>query len=143
MDCRMNEILERDYNDKNTIIVRNAGANVEGLRRTLQDAVERYGGTEIHVLPHEDCGAMKAVVLKLKDGDPRIGEEMFDSLVRQFKRKYDEGHQGQQGRGEDQPEDPVRERRERPEGHGSDIEAGRLRRDKQERPIREARPAGA
>jgi hypothetical protein len=87
----MNEILESEYNDKDTVIIRNAGANVEGLRGTLQDAVERYGATEIHVLPHEDCGAMKAVVMKLRDNDPRIDDEMFDSLVRQFRRKYDEG----------------------------------------------------
>jgi carbonic anhydrase len=91
MDRRMNGILVSEYNDKDTVIVRNAGANVEGLRGTLQEAVGKYGATEIHVLPHEDCGAMKAVVLKLKDDDPRIGEGMFDSLVRQFKRKYDEG----------------------------------------------------
>jgi hypothetical protein len=92
MDRRMNEILEREYGNAETVIVRNAGADVEGLRRTMQKLVEENDVTEICIVPHTDCGAMKAVVLKLKDNDPRMDDETFAALVGQFKAQYGKGN---------------------------------------------------
>ncbi|MEM0177086.1 hypothetical protein [Metallosphaera sp.] len=35
MDRRLNQFLEKNFNDGNTIFVRNAGASVNSLRNTL------------------------------------------------------------------------------------------------------------
>jgi len=91
MDCRMNGILEEDYGDDDTVIVRNAGANVAGLKGTLRELVKSNGVEEIRIIPHTDCGAMKAVVLRLKDNDSRIDDSTFDTLVGQFELLYKEG----------------------------------------------------
>lgn len=85
MDCRMNNILKDRYGNQDAVVVRNAGANVHSLKYTLKQAVADYDATELHILPHTDCGAMKAVVLKLKKNDERIDESICASLVDQFK----------------------------------------------------------
>jgi len=70
MDRRLNRYLDQ-WNDGNTVFVRNAGSNVGSLRDTLKLL---KGADEIVVLPHTDCGAMGVVHKALS------GEKMPDVL---------------------------------------------------------------
>ncbi len=88
MDRRLNEFLEREYNDGNTIFVRNAGANVGSLKATLSLL---KSADEIVILPHTDCGAMGVVEKALK------GESLpssLEPLISPF-RKYSNYTKGQ------------------------------------------------
>ena len=60
MDRRLNEYLD-SLNDGETIFLRNAGANLNGLKTTLNVLLNNENITEIKVITHTDCGAMKTV----------------------------------------------------------------------------------
>ncbi|ABP94567.1 MULTISPECIES: carbonic anhydrase [Metallosphaera] len=81
MDRRLNQFLEKNFNDGNTIFVRNAGANVNSLRNTLALLKK---ADEILLLPHTDCGAMGVVEKALK-GEKLPAE--LEPLISPF-RKY-------------------------------------------------------
>ncbi|WP_231961140.1 MULTISPECIES: carbonic anhydrase [Sulfolobaceae] len=82
MDRRLNHFLRENYSD--SIVVRNAGANMLSLSKTL----EKYKNMidEVIVLPHTDCGAMKVVFSSIKEGK-KITSIVEDKLVNQFRDK--------------------------------------------------------
>jgi len=64
MDRRLNEYLD-SLNDGNTIFLRNAGANLYAVRNTIDALLDNENITEIRVITHTDCGAMKSVAAAL------------------------------------------------------------------------------
>lgn len=74
MDRRLNEYLD-SINDGKTVFVRNAGANVRPLRRTLGELLDGKQIIKILIIPHTDCGAMGAVYNAL------IKDEKFSSDI--------------------------------------------------------------
>lgn len=79
MDRRLNAYLKKNYGD--AIVVRNAGANLKSLQKTLEKY--KYSATEVIILPHTDCGAMKVVYSSLKEGK-KITSLVEENLVSQF-----------------------------------------------------------
>ncbi len=79
MDRRLNYYIRENYSD--SIVIRNAGANILSLSKTL----EKYKNIvdEVIVLPHTDCGAMKVVYSSIKEGK-KITSIVEDKLVNQF-----------------------------------------------------------
>lgn len=61
MDRRLNRYLDENYNDGNTLFLRNAGANAHCMLQSISDAVSSGSIDSIVVLGHTDCGAMKVV----------------------------------------------------------------------------------
>ncbi|AWR97480.1 carbonic anhydrase [Acidianus sulfidivorans JP7] len=79
MDYRLSEeILKRA--DNNTLIIRNAGANVFELKDKLRN-MKDIG--EVIFLPHTDCAAMKLVNSILKEGK-NVDNEITEKLVKPF-----------------------------------------------------------
>ncbi|BCS92468.1 carbonic anhydrase [Metallosphaera javensis (ex Sakai et al. 2022)] len=81
MDRRLNEYLEKNFNDGNTVFVRNAGANVNSLKNTISLLKK---ADEILILPHTDCGAMGVVERALKGEKLPEGLEPLISPFRKF-----------------------------------------------------------
>ncbi|MEM3939702.1 MAG: carbonic anhydrase [Saccharolobus sp.] len=79
MDRRLNNYLKKNY--EHSIIIRNAGANINSLQKTL----EKYKdiADEVVVLPHTDCGAMKVVYSSLVEGK-KLTELVENKLSSQF-----------------------------------------------------------
>ncbi|MEL9969752.1 MAG: carbonic anhydrase, partial [Metallosphaera sp.] len=78
MDRRLNEFLEKNYNDGETVFIRNAGANINSLKET-KALIKK--ADEIIILPHTDCGAMGVVERALN------GEKLpngLDTLISPF-----------------------------------------------------------
>jgi len=83
MDYRLSEeILKWAGND--ALILRNAGANVNGLKEALRSFGDQVD--EVIYLPHTDCAALKLVYSAIKEGK-RVDPEIEEKLVRQFKDK--------------------------------------------------------
>ncbi len=62
MDRRLSGYLDSKYNDGKTLFMRNAGANVSDLERSIREALMEYPEIEsLHVAAHTDCGAMGVV----------------------------------------------------------------------------------
>ncbi|ARM76179.1 carbonic anhydrase [Acidianus manzaensis] len=82
MDYRLSEeILKRA--DNNTLIIRNAGANVYEIKDMLRNIKDV---DEVIFLPHTDCAAMKLVNSILKEGKD-VDKEIMNKLVEPFKGK--------------------------------------------------------
>lgn len=80
MDYRLSEeVLKRA--DQNTVIIRNAGANVYELKEALS-AYKDIG--EVIYMPHNDCAAMKLVYSVIKEGK-KIDREIMQKLISPFK----------------------------------------------------------
>ncbi|MGC8648570.1 MAG: carbonic anhydrase [Candidatus Micrarchaeia archaeon] len=84
MDRRLNKILDKE-NDGNTIMLRNAGANANGLYGSIKRAIENDVST-IKLMAHSDCGAMKVVYNSIKEG-AEASEEIDSTLISQFEGK--------------------------------------------------------
>ncbi|MFP3279267.1 MAG: carbonic anhydrase [Candidatus Micrarchaeota archaeon] len=81
MDRRLNEYLD-SLNDGNTIFLRNAGANLYAVKNTVDALLNNENITEIKVITHTDCGAMKSVAAALS-GKLRLdlaGEVLVDKF---------------------------------------------------------------
>ena len=81
MDCRLNSKFENE-NEEGTVLVRNAGGNVNGVERTLRYMIENSGVRELHIATHTDCGAMKYVlgVLNGKSGENGLNSALVDQF---------------------------------------------------------------
>ncbi|BCU70844.1 carbonic anhydrase [Stygiolobus caldivivus] len=78
MDYRLTEeVLKRA--DKDTVIFRNAGANVKEFLSRLKEIKP----DEVVYLPHTDCAAMKLVYNVVKKGDA-VSENVKDKLISVF-----------------------------------------------------------
>ncbi len=82
MDRRLNAYLD-SLNSGNTILLRNAGANVSGLSYTLSELLRDENIKSIKVVTHTDCGAMKTVSKVLK-GELKLSEIATNTLVKKF-----------------------------------------------------------
>jgi hypothetical protein len=82
MDRRLVEKL-KGYDNGDTLIVCNAGANVLGLRGTIARLVGENKFTEIIVFTHDQCGAMKIVSDHLFNNQ-RVTSDVYAHLVKQF-----------------------------------------------------------
>ncbi|MGC8669529.1 MAG: carbonic anhydrase [Candidatus Micrarchaeia archaeon] len=82
MDRRLNSIIDKQ-NNQSTIILRNAGANVEGLSNSITSMLNAHNISKIILMPHTDCGAMKVVYGAIKNGI-KPSNEIYDRLVKQF-----------------------------------------------------------
>jgi len=84
MDYRLTEEIQKEA-DSNTLIFRNAGANVKEFIERLKEIKP----DEIVYLPHTDCAAMKLVFNVVKKGD-KVSNEVKENLVSQFTgKKFD------------------------------------------------------
>ena len=81
MDYRLTEEIQKEA-DSNTLIFRNAGANVKEFIERLKEIKP----DEIIYLPHTDCAAMKLVFNVIKKGD-KVSNEVEEKLVSQFTNK--------------------------------------------------------
>lgn len=79
MDYRLTEEIHKRA-DKDTLIFRNAGANV----KEFLDRLKELKPDEIIYLPHTDCAAMKLVYNVIKKGD-QVNAEIDEKLISQFK----------------------------------------------------------
>lgn len=79
MDYRLSEEILKKI-DQNTIILRNAGANVYELREVLTTYT---GVEEVIYLPHTDCAAIKLVNAVLKEGK-KADNVIMEKLVKPF-----------------------------------------------------------
>jgi carbonic anhydrase len=82
MDRRLVEKM-KTYDNSETIIVCNAGANVYGLRGTIASLINENKFSEIFVFTHDHCGAMKIVSDHLFYGK-RATADVYVHLVKQF-----------------------------------------------------------
>ncbi|BAB65683.1 carbonic anhydrase [Sulfurisphaera tokodaii] len=80
MDYRLTEEIQKRA-DNNTLIFRNAGANVN----EFIDRLKEIKPDEIIYLPHTDCAAMKLVFNVIKNND-KVNEEVENKLVKQFRK---------------------------------------------------------
>ena len=81
MDRRLNRYLD-SLNDGYTIFLRNAGANLYAVKNTVDALLNNENITEIKVITHTDCGAMKSVAAALS-GKLRLdlaGEVLVDKF---------------------------------------------------------------
>lgn len=82
MDYRLTEEIQRRAT-QDTLIFRNAGANVKEFIKRLKEIKPE----EILYLPHTDCAAMKLVYNVVKQGD-KVKDEVERNLISQFRGKY-------------------------------------------------------
>ncbi|AAY80612.1 carbonic anhydrase [Sulfolobus acidocaldarius] len=80
MDRRLNRYLAENFND--SIVIRNAGANVNSLKTTLIKYKNLID--EVVLLPHTDCGAMKVVYSNIVEGKKATSTAVEDKLIKQF-----------------------------------------------------------
>ena len=59
MDTRLNDLIEKRYGDKNTVMFRTAGANVISIMDTITEMVSSGKVKEVVIAPHTDCGMLK------------------------------------------------------------------------------------
>src|SRR5579872_3693509 len=85
MDRRLPEKI-KEYDNVDTVIISNAGANVFGLKHTIGQLVQENKFTEIRVITHDNCGAMKLVTQHLFEMK-RTPSNIYVHLVRQFENK--------------------------------------------------------
>jgi len=85
MDRRLVEKL-KEFDNSETVVISNAGANVFGLKNTITHLLHENNFTEIKIITHDNCGAMKLVtehLFEMKRATPNI----YVHLVRQFENK--------------------------------------------------------
>jgi hypothetical protein len=81
MDYRLSEEIEKRA-EKDTLILRNAGANVNGLK----DVLKEIKADEVVFMPHTDCAALKLVYSAIREGKS-VDPEIEKTLVSQFRGK--------------------------------------------------------
>ncbi|MGC8687615.1 MAG: carbonic anhydrase [Candidatus Micrarchaeia archaeon] len=86
MDMRLNGTIE-DSNVAGGLVLRNAGANISGMKGSIRGILDSENITEIKLMPHNDCGAMKVVYGALKKG-MGVSSEVKDALVSQFSAEH-------------------------------------------------------
>ena len=85
MDPRLNERLNELSGRDDVLILRNAGANVNGLRKSLQSVIDSGIGIKAIVsMQHNDCAANKFIKSIIDKERPEPSKILMDSLVRQF-----------------------------------------------------------
>jgi hypothetical protein len=85
MDRRLVEKL-KEYDNAETVIVSNAGANVLGLKITFTRLLQENNFAEIRIITHDNCGAMKLVsehLFEMRRATPNV----YVHLVRQFENR--------------------------------------------------------
>jgi carbonic anhydrase len=85
MDRRLVEKL-KEYDNAETVVISNAGANVFGLKNTIAQLLSENNFAEIRIITHDNCLAMKLVtehIFEMKRTPPNI----YVHLVRQFENK--------------------------------------------------------
>ncbi|MGC8676386.1 MAG: carbonic anhydrase [Candidatus Micrarchaeia archaeon] len=81
MDRRLNKILDSmNSGDDKRVFLRNAGAAVPGLERTIRYAIDNGNVSELLLVAHTDCGAMGYVYNAIKNGK----DGLHAGLVSQF-----------------------------------------------------------
>ena len=85
MDRRLVEKL-KGFDNVETVVVSNAGANVFGLRNTIAQLLNENNFAEIRIITHDNCGAMKLVAKHLFEMK-RTSPDIYIHLVRQFENK--------------------------------------------------------
>ncbi len=81
---RLSSFLDSEYNDADTIFLRNAGANVQTLLGSVKSVASANKIKEIIIAPHTDCGAM-GLVYKALHGEATTSKIVNECLVSQFK----------------------------------------------------------
>ncbi len=84
MDRRLNAHLDENYNDGNTLFLRNAGANAHCLLQSIGNAVNSGEIDSIVVLGHTDCGAMKVVFDAIVNRNGSYCNGIRDKIVNLF-----------------------------------------------------------
>jgi carbonic anhydrase len=80
MDYRLTEEVIKRAQEENSLIIRNAGANVFEIRDTLK----KLNPEKIIYLPHTDCAAMKLTYSVLKNGE-KVTPLVSKNLISVFK----------------------------------------------------------
>lgn len=84
MDRRLSSYLDKEYNNGNTIFLRNAGANARTLANSIKQLAIANHIKHLIVLPHTDCGAMGYVYNSIK-GELKPSLMIEEALVNQFR----------------------------------------------------------
>ncbi|WP_052349428.1 carbonic anhydrase [Candidatus Acidianus copahuensis] len=79
MDYRLTQTIRERSEKEDAYVFRNAGANVNGLRKALS----QIDAEEVIFMPHNDCAAMKLVYRVIKEGI-KVEDEIMKSLIDQF-----------------------------------------------------------
>lgn len=82
MDRRLNTLIEKDYPE--SIIIRNAGANVNPVIGEIKDIMQDKDIRKIVVAAHTDCEAMKKVYNVINKSDSAI-EDLEQNLISLFR----------------------------------------------------------
>ncbi len=82
MDRRLNMLIEKDYPE--SIIIRNAGANVNPVIGEIKDIMQDKDIRKIVVATHTDCGAMKKVYNVINKSDSAT-EDLEQNLISLFR----------------------------------------------------------
>ena len=85
MDRRLVEKL-KEFDNVETVIISNAGANVFGLKNTIDRLLLENNFAEIRIITHDNCGAMKLVTDHLFEMK-RVAPNIYVHLVRQFENR--------------------------------------------------------
>ncbi len=81
MDYRLTEEVMKKMG-KGVLVIRNAGANVNGVK----DALKKLNPEEVLFMPHTNCLAM-SLVKSVISGEKTVDRDVEESLVSQFKGK--------------------------------------------------------
>ncbi len=94
MDRRLNGYIDSNYANDHTLLLRNAGANVQTLEESIRDILKTEKISKIVLLPHTsnspegirdgDCGAMKFTFAAAKTSEALISPSTRAGLVAQF-----------------------------------------------------------
>jgi carbonic anhydrase len=84
MDRRLNSYLDENYNDGNTLFLRNAGANAHCLLQSISEAVSNEIVDSIVILGHTDCGAMKVVFDALANNNMSYSADITNKVIHPF-----------------------------------------------------------
>ena len=85
MDRRLVEKL-KEYDNPDTVIISNAGANAYGLKNTITQLLYENNFSEIRLITHDNCGAMRLVTQHLFEMK-RVSPNIYVHLVRQFENR--------------------------------------------------------
>ncbi|MDE1852038.1 MAG: hypothetical protein KGH69_05140 [Candidatus Micrarchaeota archaeon] len=85
MDRRLSEYLDSKYNDGRTVFLRNAGANIGTLSKSIEGIIGSGGISSVVIAPHTDCGAMGLVSSALS-GSAKVSESIERNLVARFRK---------------------------------------------------------
>lgn len=84
MDRRISEYLDSRYNDGSTVFLRNAGANISTLSKSIESILNAESIKSVIIAPHTDCGAM-GLVQTVLSGKAKVSENVEKGLVSRFR----------------------------------------------------------